>query len=275
MTGGSKGNKPKFRRQPPRCVICGSRENTDRQCVCQACKVSGRYAAWSHGKRTFTPGKAYTGRNARVFKLFGTSYSEYLLSPLWARIRHQVFVRDHHKCVLCGKPAENAHHTSYSEATLLGKSIQAVCRSCHKSVEFFASGKKTNMTEMRRIKWKIASLHGNERVLLDRGWHEPKPGPVDRRALSQASIQADPPAAGTERHDALCQIPDRTNGVSSRGLPAHALAPDVQAGQPHANGPDSTRTERAARCDQSVSGTDHDEDTRERPGASSLTDLAG
>lgn len=102
-----------------------------------------------------------------------------------------------------------------------------------------------------------------------------QPGPVDRRALSQASIQADPPAAGTDRHDALCQIPDHVNGVSSRGLPAHALAPDVQAGQPHANGPDSTRTERAARCDQSVSGTYHDEDTRERPGASSLTDLAG
>lgn len=94
-----------------------------------------------------------------------------------------------------------------------------------------------------------------------------QPGPVDRRALSNASSglpQADPPAVGTDRHDELCQIPDRVNGVSSQGLPDHALAPDVQAGQPHANGPDSTRTERAARCDLSVSGTDRDEDV-ERP----------
>lgn len=105
-----------------------------------------------------------------------------------------------------------------------------------------------------------------------------QPGPVDRRAQNQATSglpQADPPAAGTDRHDTLCPIPDHANGVSSRGLPDHALAPDVQAGQPHANGPDSTRTERAARCDQSVSGTDRDEDTRDRSGASSLADSAG
>ena len=114
-----------------------------------------------------------------------------------------------------------------------------------------------------------------------RGEHSTRPSqsaPVDRRTQSQATSglpQADPPAAGTDRHDSLCHIPDLANGVSSRGFPAHALAPDVQAGQPHANGPDSARTDRAVRCDQSVSGTNRDEDTRERSGASSLTDSAG
>ena len=53
-----------------------------------------------------------------------------------------------------------------------------------------------------------------------------QPGPVNHRALSQASSatpQADSPVVGTDRHDVLCHIPDSVNGVSSRGLPDHPL----------------------------------------------------
>jgi hypothetical protein len=109
-------------------------------------------------------------------------------------------------------------------------------------------------------------------------WIASQPVLVNQRAQNQATgglTPAGSPAAGTDRHDELCQIPDHVNGVSSRRLPDHDLASDVRTSQPHSNGTSSTRTERAARCDQSVSGTDRDEDTRERPSASSLADSAG
>lgn len=63
------------------------------------------------------------------------TYTAYLNSALWAKIRRRVYARANGKCEACGeRKPENVHHWSYSVATLLGKKLkhlEAVCKICH------------------------------------------------------------------------------------------------------------------------------------------------
>lgn len=60
-------------------------------------------------------------------------YCDYLKSSLWAEIRARVLAACERRCV-CGKEANEAHHERYTQANLLGKSLdglQGLCGSCH------------------------------------------------------------------------------------------------------------------------------------------------
>ncbi len=87
-------------------------------------------------------------------------YSDYLKSDLWRRTRTRVLWRDNRKCQLCGRKATQAHHLSYHIEVLAGdnlKPIMAMCRQCHKEIEFDESGRKRVLHEANHeIKCRIA-----------------------------------------------------------------------------------------------------------------------
>lgn len=87
----------------------------------------------------------YQLRNAVVRGLGHKNYAEYLKSPLWISIRRRVLNAQGNKCNLCGGKAECIHHDTYTQANLLGHSFNglvALCNSCHRNIEFNASGEK-------------------------------------------------------------------------------------------------------------------------------------
>lgn len=60
------------------------------------------------------------------FNLFGTT--------LWSVMRECVLVRDNHKCVLCGAPAEEVHHIRpkhFNGSKYDPKNLVALCGCCH------------------------------------------------------------------------------------------------------------------------------------------------
>jgi 5-methylcytosine-specific restriction endonuclease McrA len=87
---------------------------------------------------------AYAERNGILRSLGFGSYAEYLKSPMWRGIRERVMARSRWKCRKCGCRAKQVHHVRYTWSNLSGKSLwclMALCRKCHKKVEF-KDGKK-------------------------------------------------------------------------------------------------------------------------------------
>jgi 5-methylcytosine-specific restriction endonuclease McrA len=62
-------------------------------------------------------------------------YHEYLKSDAWKRKRWLVFKRDSRRCVYCGAPATQVHHTSYAPHNVGREPIDcmvSVCDACHR-----------------------------------------------------------------------------------------------------------------------------------------------
>ena len=86
----------------------------------------------------------YKARDTLLATLGYDSYSEYLSSPLWKRIREEV-MRKNGRCAICRKEARVVHHIRYTEYNLSGKTngyLRPLCHSCHRNVEFTSKGKK-------------------------------------------------------------------------------------------------------------------------------------
>lgn len=70
------------------------------------------------------------------------SYSDYLASDLWKRIRAKVFARKSKICTgRCGRKASQIHHGRYGKDELTGKDIThlyPVCGDCHRNSEYGA-----------------------------------------------------------------------------------------------------------------------------------------
>lgn len=95
----------------------------------------------------------YAQRNATLIELGYRTYEEYLISPLWRRLRAKAMMHAKKSCFACGSVAVQVHHRSYSRATLKGKkpeNLVAVCDSCHDRAEF-QNGVKVGPTEANRV----------------------------------------------------------------------------------------------------------------------------
>lgn len=58
----------------------------------------------------------------------------YLKSEAWKRKPYVVLKRDHWRCVYCGRPATQVHHTKYAGRNIGKEPIEwlvSVCRTCH------------------------------------------------------------------------------------------------------------------------------------------------
>jgi hypothetical protein len=96
----------------------------------------------------------YTHRNERIRKEgLAENYKAYLETDLWATIRARVLKRDGGLCRICGGTATQCHHTNYGTAVLTGRSLVAlfaICRSCHKFIEFNIDGRKAHLFKQVR-----------------------------------------------------------------------------------------------------------------------------
>lgn len=62
--------------------------------------------------------------------------NEYLMSDDWKRKRYLVLKRDNWRCVYCGRPATQVHHTKYSKRNIGNEPIKwlvSVCKQCHEA----------------------------------------------------------------------------------------------------------------------------------------------
>lgn len=78
--------------------------------------------------------KAFRDRERNLKTIGFKSYYAYINSMYWKRIRDAV-IQKYKKCVRCGEPATEVHHTSYNIKVLTGQNmhcLQAVCRDCHR-----------------------------------------------------------------------------------------------------------------------------------------------
>lgn len=89
--------------------------------------------------------KAYHVRNRNLSNLGYISYSKYLESEDWARIRKAKLNR-FPQCLICPNPSSQVHHTSYATSVLLGMHLHllvCLCDKCHHSIEFDGEDKKS------------------------------------------------------------------------------------------------------------------------------------
>ncbi len=62
---------------------------------------------------------------------------KYLKSNDWKRKRYVVLKRDNWRCVYCGAPANQVHHTRYAKRRIGKEPIKwlvSVCNGCHESL---------------------------------------------------------------------------------------------------------------------------------------------
>lgn len=85
----------------------------------------------------------YSTRKAIVRGLGFKSYTGYLRSSLWKKIRRQVLERDQGLCLIClvdpPKKAQTVHHKFYSTDNMNGSSLAGLfscCNGCHRVVEY-------------------------------------------------------------------------------------------------------------------------------------------
>lgn len=93
-----------------------------------------------------SPDEFYGRRGLILIEMGYKTYKDYLGSDEWARIRGNVLIADNHQCRCCGAPATEVHHTSYNIWALRGGTLDdlhAICRKCHKEVEFNGRDKRT------------------------------------------------------------------------------------------------------------------------------------
>ncbi len=96
----------------------------------------------------------YCQRTEVLLSLGFRTYQHYLQSKLWARLRSSAFMLARGKCKLCGSRPDVIHHVSYSRDTLLGNemdNLAAVCRACHKKVEFADDGSKRSLADAQAV----------------------------------------------------------------------------------------------------------------------------
>lgn len=73
-------------------------------------------------------------RNYSLTSLGFYSYSDYLKSDLWKKIRKSVIDNNEGFCKFCHEKAKYVHHSSYDLDTMKGlnlRHLHPVCRSCH------------------------------------------------------------------------------------------------------------------------------------------------
>lgn len=90
--------------------------------------------------------RGYEERADSLQRLGYKTYTEYLGSSLWKKIRSSVIERDERRCQICRGRGRQVHHTSYRFDVMAGKrlkSLHCVCRDCHLRVEFDGKRKRT------------------------------------------------------------------------------------------------------------------------------------
>lgn len=99
----------------------------------------------------------YEDRQRELAKLGFSSYSEYLESDLWERIRKTVLHRDACRCrnPRCKsrrkKIVKQVHHLTYSVGALLGAYpflLLTLCEDCHHLVEHDSKGNKLSLRDV-------------------------------------------------------------------------------------------------------------------------------
>lgn len=96
----------------------------------------------------------YKDRDVILLALGFPSYTVYLVSTLWVRIRSRRLKYDEYTCILCGSPSFCVHHIDYTEENLSGESLEglvSLCRSCHVKVEFAKNGSKRSLPRAKKI----------------------------------------------------------------------------------------------------------------------------
>ena len=120
-------------------------------------------AAISPGRIEYMRSKpsAYGSRDLLLADAGYTSYREYLLSDRWYNLRACVLDTEYY-CELCDSRASQVHHIVYNHHTLFGElghpGLSALCRRCHKWLEF--SGRKKGSLEdaAHKMCWKLYRL---------------------------------------------------------------------------------------------------------------------
>lgn len=91
----------------------------------------------------------YSVRNEILKNMGYETYSDYLDSKRWKRIRAEVLDRNPN-CVRCGDTATQVHHSQYTNANLVGNSIEhlhPVCRPCHEFAEIGRHSRKLSLQQ--------------------------------------------------------------------------------------------------------------------------------
>lgn len=115
---------------------------------CLKCKLSSRSypLRCPECKQDLRTLKKRERRRVFLLALGFSSYARYLASDLWLTIRAKAMESAGGKCARCGGDATQVHHTEYSYEALRGdrpKTLVALCRVCHKFIEFHPDGRKT------------------------------------------------------------------------------------------------------------------------------------
>lgn len=124
-------------------------------CACRGTFGGGYINRTQHSPTRVMPkrnGKSYRDRQYFLSQIGFSSYSAYLKSDLWKRIREDVFARKGRKCAVCYRSASQIHHTNYGKKTLLGlrlKNLHPICGTCHMDAEF-KDDRKTTVAQAKR-----------------------------------------------------------------------------------------------------------------------------
>lgn len=136
-----------------------------RQPVCRSSrksKAEKRQHRRDKRKRDSDLKACYTERNQILKSLGFVSYAEYLQSDLWSKIRARVLSAAGHRCHGCKGHANEVHHRSYCLEVLVGRNLAplvAICRKCHKQIEFDQQSNKTSLAHANgRLKKKRKTL---------------------------------------------------------------------------------------------------------------------
>lgn len=93
-------------------------------------------------------GTVYGLRNKLLRELGYASYQDYLQSERWKKIRARALQKNKGRCVHCGKPATQVHHSKYDRKGLMGNSLKhlwPVCGDDHAAAERKPDGSKTTI----------------------------------------------------------------------------------------------------------------------------------
>jgi hypothetical protein len=118
----------------------------------------------------------YSERNRLLRALGFKSYSLYLASALWQRIRALVLAKQG-KCAACGRRASEVHHLDYDEATLRGESTENLVGLCwlhHRSIEFTDDGQKRHLVAANAMLRKLLQIGPEFQPRLDEDWRQSK-----------------------------------------------------------------------------------------------------
>lgn len=128
----------------------------------------------------------YEERDAVLRAIGFASYSDYLKSRKWARIRNRV-LKKRGKCACCGDTANEVHHKDYRQQTMIGADLSGlvpVCSACHDIAEFNSDGSKATLAAANRSIDMLSSLESIAIPKQQRPWREVKADSVqDVRAL--------------------------------------------------------------------------------------------